>query len=103
MGTNLHAVWDYYVLASAQLPLREYADQLAASSRPPTRQHKLAAWAKESCSLVDRRAIYPRSHDMDATYLISMRPLAEQRVEQAADRLARLLNEIFSSKTASRH
>ena len=33
MGTNLHAVWDYYVLASAKLPLDEYANKLAASSR----------------------------------------------------------------------
>ena len=102
MGTNLHAVWDYYVLASAQLPLGEYANRLGASSRLSGRQRKPAIWARESCKLIDQRAIYPRSHDMDATYLNAMRPLAEQRVEQAADRLARLLNEIFASQTASR-
>jgi hypothetical protein len=56
----------------------------------------------ESCKLIDRDAIYPRSHDIDALYLNAMRPLAERRVEQAADRLARLLNEILASKTASR-
>ena len=102
MGTNLHAVWDYYVLASAELPLGEYANKLGASSRLPSRQRKPAVWARESCTLIDRRAIYPRSHDMDATYLNAMRPLAEQRVEQAADRLARLLNAIFASQSASR-
>jgi len=102
MDTNLHAVWDYYVLASAKLPLGEYADRLAASSRPPTHQRKPEVWAMESCKLIDRDAIYPRSHDIDALYLNAMRPLAERRVEQAADRLARLLNEILASKTASR-
>jgi hypothetical protein len=56
----------------------------------------------ESCKMIDRHAIYPRSHDIDAIYLDAMRPLAERRVEQAADRLARLLNEILASKTASR-
>lgn len=101
MGTNLHAVWDYYVLASAKLPPGEYADRLWASSRQPVRQRKPAVWASESCKLIDRRAIYPRSHDMDVTYLNAMRPLAEQRVQQASDRLARLLNEIFASETAS--
>jgi hypothetical protein len=99
METNLHSVWDYYLLASAKLPLGEYANKLAASSRPRSRQRKPAVWARESCTMIDRHAIYPRSHDMDATYLNAMRPLAEQRVQQAADRLARLLNEIFASKT----
>ena len=102
MGTNLHAVWDYYVLASTKLPLGEYADRLAASSRSPATQSSPAEWARESCELVDQRAIYPRSHKMDAKYLKAMRPLGELRVGQAADRLARLLNEIFATQTTSR-
>jgi hypothetical protein len=98
MGTNLHAVWDYYVLASAKLPLGEYADRLAASSRPLTPQSSPADWARESCELIDRRALYPRSHKLSKKYLKKMRPLAEQRVVQAADRLARLLNGIFATQ-----
>ena len=102
MGTNLHAVWDYYVLASAKLPLGSYADRLEALSRRSSRLRNPTVWARESCTLIDRHAIYPRAHDMDATYLNAMRPLAEQRVQQAADRLARLLNEIFASENAAR-
>ena len=98
MSTNLHAVWDYYVLASAKLTLGDYADRLAASSRPPTPQGSPAEWARDSCKLIDRRAIYPRSHKMNAKYLHAMRPLAERRLVQAADRLARLLNEVFASQ-----
>ena len=97
MSTNLHAVWDYYLLASAKLTLGQYADRLAASSRFATPQSSPAQWARDSCELIDRRALYPHSHEMNAKYLNAMRPLAEQRVVQAADRLARLLNETFAS------
>jgi hypothetical protein len=100
MGTNLHAVWDYYLLASAKLPLGEYANRLVLSPRPPAPQSSPAEWARESCQLVDRRTFYPRSHKMHTRYLKVMRPLAEQRITQAADRLARLLNEIFALQTA---
>jgi hypothetical protein len=102
MATNLHAVWDYYVLASAKLTLGEYANRLTAATRSPTPQRTPADWARESCELIDRRALYPRSHKMNAKYLKAMRPLAEKRIVQAADRLARLLNEIFASQSAPR-
>lgn len=98
MGTNLHAVWDYYLLASAEQPLPMYADRLATSSRSSNRlQGDPAAWAAESCRLIDKRRLYPSSHEMDASYLDTMRPLAEQRVVMGAKRLARMLNEVFAS------
>jgi hypothetical protein len=98
MSTNLHAVWDHYVLGSAKLPLRRYADRLAASSGTPiTPQADPAAWAAESCALIDRQRLYPRSNKMDESYLVAMRPLAEQRVVIGARRLAQLINESFAS------
>ena len=103
MGTNLHAVWDYYVLASAGLQLGAYADRLAASSRSPAKgRGGPAAWAAESCALIDRRELYPQSHKLDSAYLTAMRPLAERRIVQAADRLAQLLNEVFTSQSSPR-
>jgi len=102
MGTNLHAVWDFYVLASAKLPLRDYAARLEASSRSPTPQGSPAGWASESCELIDQRHLYPRTHKLDGTYLDAMRPLAELRIAQAANRLARLLNEVLAAQPVSR-
>jgi hypothetical protein len=97
MGTNLHSVWDYYILESAKLPLRAYADRLAKSMRPSTgRRADPSAWAEESCELIDKRRLYPRSHEMNAAYLLSARPLAERRVVVAAKRLAQLLNEVLT-------
>ena len=98
MGTNLHSVWDYYILASKGLALPQYADRLDALPWPPYPQPSKfdfmpLAWAGESCRLIDARALYPPEHKMDHAYLDAMRPLAEQRLRQAAWRLAQLLNE----------
>jgi nuclease S1 len=102
MGTNLHSVWDYYVLGSAgfgtdRAAVPAYADRLDALPWPPATASATAndpaAWAGESCRLVDARGLYPAKHTMDRSYLDAERPLAEQRVRQAAWRLANLLNE----------
>jgi nuclease S1 len=107
MGTNLHAIWDYYVLGDIGvdkpghpgLGLAGYADRLDALPWPPENATASppVAWAAESCRLVDARSLYPKGHALDRTYLDAMRPLAEQRVRQAAWRLADLLDEALGS------
>lgn len=95
MGTNLHSVWDYYIFGSTGLSFPEYAERLAARPWPPKPLAKSmdpAAWAGESCRLLDAQHLYPKSHKMDSRYLDSQRPLAERQVEVAAKRLADLLN-----------
>jgi hypothetical protein len=98
MGTNLHSVWDYYLLGSAGLSAPLYANRLAASPWPPKAAGKKSldpvAWATESCKLVDSQHLYPKpkQHKLDQRYLDAQRPLAEQRVEVAAKRLSDLLN-----------
>ena len=95
LGTNLHAIWDYDVLASAGLRERAYAERLAAAPWPPVASTNAdpVVWAGESCRLVDARALYPGGHVMDSRYLIEHRPLAELRIRQAAYRLAALLDD----------
>ena len=94
MGTNLHSTWDFYILASPRLDLRQYADRLDALPWPPMTTPLSAprAWAGESCRLIESRRLYPDGHKLDRSYLDAMRPLAEQRVRQGAYRLAMLLN-----------
>ena len=94
MGTNLHSVWDFYILGSQGLDLRQYAARLDALPWPPMTLPVSAAqgWAGESCRLVDSRNLYPATRKMDRGYLDAHRPLAEQRVRQAGYRLAALLN-----------
>ena len=94
MGTNLHSVWDFYILGSRGLALAPYAQRLDALRWPPltTAVSAPPGWAGESCRLVDSRRLYPDGHTLDHRYLDAQRPLAEQRVRQAAFRLAALLN-----------
>ena len=100
MGTNLHSVWDYYILGSdaALHAAAPYADRLDALPWPPIGRGRLdrrrwpgpanpAAWSMRAAPVSGRQ------HKLDDAYLDAMRPLAEQRVRQAAWRLARLLNE----------
>lgn len=100
MGTNLHSIWDYYILGTAgpgntSLSLQQYTARLDALPWPPMAADGPgtgpAAWAGESCRLVEARQLYPSTHKMDQAYLDQYRPLAEQRVRQAAFRLAEVL------------
>lgn len=95
LGTNLHAIWDYDVLASAGLAEPRYAERLATKPWPPVvaANPDPAVWAGESCRLVAARALYPSGHAMDSRYLVEQRPLAELRIRQAAYRLAALLDD----------
>ena len=95
MGTNLHSIWDYYILASKGLSSPLYADRLSALPWPPKVSSKStspADWASESCKLIDAQRLYPKTHKMDGRYLDTHRPLAERQLQVAAKRLADLLN-----------
>jgi hypothetical protein len=91
MGTNLHAVWDYYLLATPKLRTNAYADRIDATRMPSfATTIDPARWAEESCRVA--QAIYPQGHRLDHTYLDAERPVAERRIREAAYRLAHLLD-----------
>jgi hypothetical protein len=90
MGTNLHAVWDYSLLASPKLGAKAYADRIDTLRARVAASNDPATWAEESCRIAD--GAYPRGHVLDRRYLDAERPLAEQRIRDAGLRLARLLD-----------
>ena len=97
-GTNLHGVWDYWILQSAGLDNDAYAARLEAlPPLPPDPAAGLGnaaqAWTLESCRLIQSASIYPPRRRIGDAYLDRHRPLAEQRVRLAADRLAGLLED----------
>jgi hypothetical protein len=100
-GTNLHAIWDSPVLASRRIGWSAYATTLARSPMPQATGTP-AQWAEESCRMTRDDGIYPRGHRIDQDYFARMRPLAEQRVRQAAARLAALLNRALAPPARSR-
>ena len=94
-------VWDFYVLAGLGLGFRDYAARLDALPwprypQPSPNDFLPKAWAGESCRLIETRALYPAQPAIDHGYLDSMRPLAEQRLRQAAWRLAQLLDQTLA-------
>ena len=96
MGTNLHAVWDYYVLGESRIAMKPYADRLMGTPWPPaadTAKLDPRGWAVESCSLITAAGVYPVGHKMDHAYTTQWRQVAEQRVRLAGGRLADLLNQ----------
>lgn len=105
MGTNLHAVWDYYVVARRGLGTQRYADELAARGAPPpgAPADETATggdskdWAAESCRIIAAESLYPPSHRINNAYLDQMQPIAERRLIQAGHRLATLLNTALSA------
>lgn len=108
MGTNLHAIWDYYILASRPLPPLEYVNLLDNSLTPGPARGAVSAnapltWAEESCQLIDAKGLYPpdNRHVLTQDYLDAMRPLAESRIQQAGERLARLLNQTIGEPAST--
>lgn len=98
-GTNLHSVWDFYILANRKLDLNAYVAALQAAPSPTAATEARASdaplqWAEESCKLTETAGLYPpdNKHTMTSHYLEQMRPLAEQRIQIGAIRLADLLN-----------
>lgn len=97
-GTNLHGVWDYWLLQSAGLDNAGYVQRLEAlPALPPDPVagvgNAAQAWTIESCQLIHSESIYPPRRRITDAYLDRHRPLAEQRVRLAAGRLAGLLED----------
>ena len=96
-GTNLHGIWDYWILASHQKDALRYAGELsgegfARNGRDRLPGNRAARWAEESCRIVEQPGLYPKGHVIDGDYLDLWRPLAQQRLREAAVRLAEALN-----------
>lgn len=101
-GSNLHAVWDRFLLdhalakdgrdvpgfvAQLQAQTALPADATAHSVRPAV------DWALESCRMVRDGGVYPPMHVVGDDYLDAHRAQMETRLRRAGDRLAHMLND----------
>ena len=99
-GTNLHRIWDWWILSTREDDAARYAALLApqglpTSERDAVRGNAPAGWAEESCRIVREPGFEPPGHRMGIDYLDQWRPTAEKRMREAAGRLATLLNDIL--------
>lgn len=97
-GSNLHKVWDSGMLRTRGLEWPAYAQQLDASGpvAMPTPiaplDNPYAQWAEESCRITADAGFYPDGHVINAAYVRTELPLAEQRLREGGRRLAEVLN-----------
>jgi len=100
-GSNLHAVWDRDLLASARLEEKAYVWRLrdiALHPASPADAADAARWAEDGCRIVLRPGVYPAARKIGAAYLDAWRPLAERQVRMAGERLAGVLNDALERK-----
>ena len=90
-GTNLHSVWDYHILRSADLDFGQWIARLSARPATAMRQNP-AQWAEASCRKTNKPGFYPaQPGKLPPAYLETNRPYAEQRLREAAAELAAIL------------
>ena len=97
--TNLHAVWDYHVLRSADLDLTDYRQRLAPRvAGASIGSMQVVDWAQVSCALIDRKSLYPkRPGKLPVHYLEQKRPIAEAQIVLAAAHLAAVLEQALGT------
>lgn len=95
-GTQLHGVWDYWLVKSADRDNADYVRRLLQSPAPADgasgADNPAAEWALESCRMTRADGVYPKKRRVGDDYLDRHRPIAEQRLRQAGARLAALIN-----------
>ncbi|MDN3918974.1 S1/P1 nuclease [Roseateles violae] len=94
-GSNLHALWD-----SGLIMNREGGPQALRAALAPALQGEArpqapaaAAWALESCRIVEAPDFYPAARHVGAEYRDAQQPRLDARLKAAAQRLAATLNE----------
>lgn len=98
-GSNLHALWDGGILRSAQRKWRDHVEIL--SVRSPSHSTRWSKrmprrWARESCRLIEKVALYPpRPGRVPPGYIERQLPVIEDRLVLAGARLAALLNAVL--------
>ncbi|GMV30778.1 MAG: endonuclease [Rhodanobacteraceae bacterium] len=94
---NLHSVWDSLVVKSARLRWPDYVATLARDAGAVAGAGGPAQWAEESCRIVREDDVYPDGDRIDDAWLARERPVAERRMQQAAVRLAAMLERVLGS------
>lgn len=96
-GTNLHAVWDRRVLPPESLEPAQHlpAREAAVGTLPDAGSAE--QWASESCRLTASKGFYPdKPGRLPQGYLDRVAPMAAERANLAAKRLAVRLNSLLT-------
>ncbi|MCK7592796.1 S1/P1 nuclease [Pseudomarimonas salicorniae] len=95
-GSNLHRVWDHFMLARTGRDRAGHLAALSAEPLPEAGPFQPVTWAEDSCRIVQADGFYPQRRRLSDAYFERFRPLAEARLRLAASRLASILEAGFA-------
>ncbi|MBK7656725.1 MAG: hypothetical protein IPJ18_18535 [Betaproteobacteria bacterium] len=94
-GTNLHAFWDYGMMAIvSEDPITWVARLSSVPQNKMLQSLNPIHIAQESCGIVARPDFYP-PHKVNEEYVKTFTPVMERQMVSAVSRLARTLNEVW--------
>lgn len=108
-GSNLHRVWDSGLLASRGLAAPAYARLLGAGlgaaphAVDGTDAAAYASWAQESCRITAQPGFYPPARRIGGAYVRAERPVAEERLRLAGQRLGAVLDAALATGVSPAH
>ncbi len=91
-GTNLHSLWDSGLILNWPGGLAALFDAAAADKSAVSAAGDPAAWAEESCRIVEQSGFYPATHKLEPEYAQRWAPTLVHQLAAAGNRLARVLN-----------
>ena len=92
-GTNLHAVWDFWLIRNLGMSNEALVARLLARPVAPG-ELNVAQAAEESCRIVGTPGYYP-GRKVDTAYIEQFTPVMEARLVLAGARLAAALNRVW--------
>ena len=96
IGTNLHALWDSGLVRHVDPSAGSLAASLLAKPAPDgALAFAPAAWAGESCRIVQQPGFYPPDHKLPDDYAATYGPVVLDRLHLAGLRLGATLNTVF--------
>lgn len=100
--TNLHIMWDIYLLAQRggeDVPAKvaELIQGVAALQPLDLTADEVLSWANESAAITRRiYSQYREGQQLGEAYTVQWGPVLEQRMQQGAQRLAAVLDQLFA-------
>ena len=101
-GTNLHAMWDSGLIKQIEMDGGRAEVLQGMSKLHPGLEGDAAVWAEESCRIASATDFYPSSHHLSSGYARRWGSVMVERLEQAAERLAMVLNSTLDGRTLKR-
>lgn len=92
-GSNLHQLWDSGLIRNWPGGLADLKRRVQAEPAPAPGSLLPSAWAEQSCRIVASEGFQPPTHVLAEGYDERWNPVLVQRLREAAQRLAAVLNE----------